>query len=588
MKRVIILIPIIIFFILPYLYCQEIEPQKIYENVSPAVLQIRSYDSDSIVTGWGSAVAVGSEGIVYTNMHIFKDAKWMELIIENKTVREIKIIGFDPDKDVLILKIPSGLVEGIKSANSNSVLIGEKVYALGNPENYMKTFSSGLLSGRRNEESEQLQYTASISHGSSGGALLNSKGELIGITSAMNTVGQNLNFAVPVKYFLNCEVINPDDTAEVNLISDIAELYNSTSKLGNTDAAVRLGKFSLLTLRNRNALYTTANLLNQYSLYEIAKEICSRALEFYPLDKQFYVLRGRVYLNLDKNDSALGDFNRSIQLDSTYLNALFARSDFYRYTLSDNKSAINDLLRILKKQDGYEYLDVYIAQMYYELKDSASAVKYLKASSYGANMKADDYYLRGRVYNDLGLYDEAAYNFEAAINLNGGSINYYSSLAIAYSHLGVYDKASYNYLMVLCFNPSDVTALNNLAYSYYNMRDYEEAEKYFKKALSFDKKHFDSFIGLSLTYAKLNRKKECVQNMQKAISLKRVLMKGLQGLDSLKKDGFFWSGLETWEIKNVLIQMRIEEGDDFTNLWGDKAEGSLRTVNRSTRAKILK
>ena len=108
---------------------------------------------------------------------------------------------YDEENDVAIMEVNAPNRKPLSLANDNSPEIGADVYAVGSPEGLEGTFSKGNISGlRRVGNSDRLQITAPISHGSSGGPVLNAFGEVIGVSVSMLESGQNLNFAVPVKY----------------------------------------------------------------------------------------------------------------------------------------------------------------------------------------------------------------------------------------------------------------------------------------------------------------------------------------------------------------------------------------------------
>ena len=109
----------------------------------------------------------------------------------------------DVEHDVALLKIVDDVkVVSLPLGDSARVNIGETVYAVGNPIGFKGTFSEGLISGIRIMEGmRKIQFTAPISSGSSGGPLVNARGEVVGITSQTLTTAQNLNFAVPIGYF---------------------------------------------------------------------------------------------------------------------------------------------------------------------------------------------------------------------------------------------------------------------------------------------------------------------------------------------------------------------------------------------------
>jgi S1-C subfamily serine protease len=159
-------------------------------------------DADPIV--FGSAVAV-SESQLLTNCHV-TDAAGQELYIgvdgPDKIVKaEVVALDYAADRCVVSeSEVRLHPVAGLR--RYDSLEIGETVYAIGNPARLERTLSNGLLSGKRViEEMRYLQTTAPISHGSSGGGLFDSRGNLIGITAMTLRGTQNINFAIPAEDF---------------------------------------------------------------------------------------------------------------------------------------------------------------------------------------------------------------------------------------------------------------------------------------------------------------------------------------------------------------------------------------------------
>jgi S1-C subfamily serine protease len=159
-------------------------------------------DADPIV--FGSAVAI-SESALLTNCHV-TEAAGQELYVgadgPDKFVKA-EIVAQDYAMDRCVIsegEVRLHPVAGVR--RYDSLEVGETVYAIGNPARLERTLSNGLLSGKRVIESMRyLQTTAPISHGSSGGGLFDSRGNLIGITAMTLTNTQNINFAIPAEDF---------------------------------------------------------------------------------------------------------------------------------------------------------------------------------------------------------------------------------------------------------------------------------------------------------------------------------------------------------------------------------------------------
>jgi hypothetical protein len=129
-------------------------------------------------------------------------ARGFARIIGQKAKYEIEgITAIDAERDLVVLKLSGARAPKLVLGDSEGVEIGDTVYAVGNPQGLEGTFSQGIVSGVREVGANKLlQVTAPISPGSSGGPVLNVRGEVIGVSVATFRGGQNLNFAIPSGY----------------------------------------------------------------------------------------------------------------------------------------------------------------------------------------------------------------------------------------------------------------------------------------------------------------------------------------------------------------------------------------------------
>ena len=140
--------------------------------------------------------------LVVTNRHVIEDGvdACVKPIGKACDYHVVGVAGVDYDRDIAVLVIERTLGPGLPLGSSQRLGVGDTIYAVGNPEGLEGTFSSGILSASRVVGSRHLlQITAPISHGSSGGPILDSRGEVIGIAVSTLQAGQNLNFAVPIE-----------------------------------------------------------------------------------------------------------------------------------------------------------------------------------------------------------------------------------------------------------------------------------------------------------------------------------------------------------------------------------------------------
>jgi S1-C subfamily serine protease len=156
----------------------------------------------------GQPLSLGSgffvrEGEIASNLHVVEGAsRGYAKLVGQKTKYDIEgITAIDPGRDLVVLKISGARASTLALGSSDAVQVGETVYAVGNPQGLEGTFSQGIISSIREVGTDKLlQITAPISPGSSGGPVLNGKGEVIGVSVATFRGGQNLNFAIPSKY----------------------------------------------------------------------------------------------------------------------------------------------------------------------------------------------------------------------------------------------------------------------------------------------------------------------------------------------------------------------------------------------------
>jgi serine protease Do len=154
----------------------------------------------------GSGVIVDRAGYVLTNNHVIKDADEIKVRLSDKREFKGKVVGADPKTDLAVVKIDSDHLPTIQWGDSDGLKVGEMVIAIGNPFGLNQTVTSGIVSatGRANvgiaDYEDFIQTDAPINPGNSGGALVNVKGELVGINTAIfSTSGgyQGVGFAIP-------------------------------------------------------------------------------------------------------------------------------------------------------------------------------------------------------------------------------------------------------------------------------------------------------------------------------------------------------------------------------------------------------
>ena len=191
---------------------------RIYRQTAPAVANVLTkatqYDffMDPVpVEGAGSGFIIDTRGYILTNFHVVQEAQSIEVVLGDQSHYPAKFIGADQRNDVALLKIePNGKhLATLPLGDSSNLQVGQKVLAIGNPFGFQSTLTTGVVSalGRTVQTSETtfideaIQTDAAINRGNSGGPLINTHGEVIGINSAIYTptgTTAGIGFAIPV------------------------------------------------------------------------------------------------------------------------------------------------------------------------------------------------------------------------------------------------------------------------------------------------------------------------------------------------------------------------------------------------------
>ncbi|KAJ6803291.1 protease Do-like 1, chloroplastic [Iris pallida] len=203
------------------LQTDELATVRLFQENTPSVVYITNLavrqdaftlDVLEVPQGSGSGFVWDKDGHVVTNYHVIRGASDLRVTLADQSTYEAKVVGFDQDKDVAVLRIdaPKDKLRPIPVGISADLLVGQKVFAIGNPFGLDHTLTTGVISGLRREISsaatgrpiqDVIQTDAAINPGNSGGPLLDSSGSLIGINTAIYSpsgASSGVGFSIPV------------------------------------------------------------------------------------------------------------------------------------------------------------------------------------------------------------------------------------------------------------------------------------------------------------------------------------------------------------------------------------------------------
>lgn len=179
--------------------------EKSFEELAllaSSIVMIEVHDHRGEAVSTGSGIMIGKDGYILTNHHVAGRGRFFSVRIEDddKIYRTDEMIKYNSVLDLAVIRINRQLKPLPVYKGGKKLVRGQKVVAIGSPLGLFNSVSDGIISGFRQIESvDMIQFTAPISHGSSGGAVLNMQGEVIGISTAGIDQGQNLNLAVDYK-----------------------------------------------------------------------------------------------------------------------------------------------------------------------------------------------------------------------------------------------------------------------------------------------------------------------------------------------------------------------------------------------------
>jgi S1-C subfamily serine protease len=188
---------------------------NLYERVGPSVVHITTrvvtmsfFFGPSASEGTGSGFVWDRDGHIVTNYHVIENAESIEVKLSDDEVVQARVVGADPQNDLAVLQIdvPADALNPLTPGASDSLRVGQRAIAIGNPFGLDRTLTTGVVSalGRPLQTDQDnyifnvIQTDAAINPGNSGGPLLNSRGEVIGVNTAVRQDAQGIGFAIPI------------------------------------------------------------------------------------------------------------------------------------------------------------------------------------------------------------------------------------------------------------------------------------------------------------------------------------------------------------------------------------------------------
>ncbi len=304
------------------------------------------HQRSKVYTAYGSGVIISGDGYIVTNNHVVQEADLIEVTLNDRRTFEAEVVGTDPSTDLALIRINQNNLPYILYGNSDEVKIGEWVLAVGNPFNLTSTVTAGIVSakarninilGSSTAIESFIQTDAAVNRGNSGGALVNTNGELVGINAAIasNTgLYTGYSFAIPVnivkkvmadlmqygsvqRAFIGISIreINSSFAEEIGL-EEIKGVYINTlnSNGGAYEAGLQEGDIILSV--DKNEVNTTAELLEiigQHRPGDEIKILINRDGKRIPFEVTLKNSEGNVNITVNNEDFYFSEFSASFK-----------------------------------------------------------------------------------------------------------------------------------------------------------------------------------------------------------------------------------------------------------------------------------
>ena len=440
------IVVLLLFCVINTASAQTVLPaEDIAEKALAATMYLEMKDINGKVLGFGSGFFV-KPNLIATNYHVIEGAaRGTAKLVGKYTTYNIEgVTATDKTNDLALLKVTAYGIKPLPLGDSDTIRIGATVYVAGNPKGLEGTFSDGIISSRRDKDTkERLQMTAPISPGSSGGPVLNRKGEVIGVAFMTLEDGQNLNFAIPSKYLktllIHSSTSRPLGQSNV-FIS--AETYfkwgNAKFDLGDYKGAIAYYIESLQLEPKNVATYN--NMGNaKYILGQHTAAIADydKSIRLKPDSAEAYSGRGNAKARLQQYIDAIADFDTAIRLKRDYAGAYNNRGNV-KSKIGQYTDAITDFDTAIRLKPDFAGAYSNRGNVKSKLGQHNDAIA---DHNIAIRLKPDDasaYNNRGLVKDKLGQYAAAIADFDTAIRLKPDLVDCYYNRGIAKYYLGHY------------------------------------------------------------------------------------------------------------------------------------------------------
>ncbi len=512
--------------------------REVVHAATPGVVTIMVFDSTGRPTGQGSGFFVDAEHII-TCRHVIEGADRAEFRVSSGTIFAVEgVSADDPLTDLasLYVRVPKDVAHGLRLATS-PVEIGEAVLAIGSPLGFELTVSSGIVSSRRTlpDVGPMLQITAPLSSGSSGGPVLNNRGEVVGVATSVVDKGQNLNFATPVEGIRALKVRPPQsikawsrlqrehpptdglppemvalmrDSAQATFLSDYAfERGRAFMAERNLEQAVQMFITAAGLQPMRADAYYQAGMCELMMRHpEHALEAFQRGVRAAPTHVSMWFQLGRMQVAVKKLKEGAVSLQEALRLDSTYAPAWYELGETY-YAMQNDTAAIRCLKQSLRLNPDNFDAHMGLGALLADRRDfNGAGTEFFEAFKLDPASPLAKGSL-GSVYNKLGRFKDALPLLDSAVAAIPNDADLRSEFGVALLNLNRCADAQRELGISIRLNPENAPTHYNLGNVYLCLKKGNDAIEEFTEAIRLDPDNPLPHYSLGMTYATVKRDK---------------------------------------------------------------------------------
>lgn len=552
---------------------------RIFEQVAPSVVTVQPLDENGRSDGHGSGIVIASTRVV-TNCHVVRDARDLRVRLADKTL-PARWLSADLPRDLCLLEVPGLEAPPVKQRTSDAVATGERVFAVGNPLGFGLAVSEGLISAVAPTQGERRIYiSAALSPGSSGGGLFDSEGRLIGITTAVMSLGQNLNVAIPAEWIAEMATRGTPPPAvfeapppETNWIADADRLiemrdWQALAKLSQhwSEAQPKTpNAWRVLGIAQRNmghhfaaekslraclalhdkdalALVELATTLNLMQRKRERDEVFRQAMAVSPSSGYPYFQLATVQFNETRLDEAKQNVKKAAQLNP---------ADSYAWWLLGtieeklgNPAAAATAFRVaLRHRPNEPELTASLARTLAAAGQGDRAREVIAQSPGSAKMSAAEWINLGHAESQHKRYTDAENAFRKALEVDPRSANAWANLAWMQYNSGRREAAEASIDQALAINPDHVPALSHRAERLAQDKNYPAARAILERTVVLAPQQVTTWRWLGMVQFATNDFTGAAESYRRATALPDALVEDWVGLgNSCLKTGNWAEG----------------------------------------------